>query len=447
MNTTKSAPAWNWGPFTIRFPFFHFKPSWPEFFQGIFISAATSMALTPVMMGYFGLTFEEAVAAAAVHATFIVMAPMWLGEPYASGWVTAALPFVFSYVLSNQFPTPAERWQAMAALSFVFALLTGVLGIMGWGTALIKKIPNVLKAGIIMGSAIASFVQIFDMNDAKNSIKLQPISTIVALSICLIITFSKPFSQWKHKSRILKFIADLGLLPGFIAAAIIGPIVGEIVYDIQWGFVLPPFGDLWNKASPFAIGWPSWEMYLEVIPLALIGYVLTFGEIVTGDEIIKAAQPSRPDDPIEIDNNRVHRNLCIRNILCGLIAPFFPTQGPLWTGVQIVVVNKWAQGKQAMDNLYGGINSFYLFGLPVIFVTLPLITGIKPLLGIALTLTLGLTGFACAYIAQHMVEQESEKGVAVLIGVALTFFDPWIGLGAGFLASWLIVGRQEKGPA
>ncbi|MFT7127708.1 MAG: hypothetical protein ACI9HX_001386, partial [Pseudoalteromonas tetraodonis] len=42
-------PGIKWGPFTARIPFIHVKLEWQEFVQGLLVSAATGMALVPIL--------------------------------------------------------------------------------------------------------------------------------------------------------------------------------------------------------------------------------------------------------------------------------------------------------------------------------------------------------------------------------------------------------------
>ena len=87
-------------------------------------------------------------------------------------------------------------------------------------------------------------------------------------------------------------------------------------------------------------------------------------------------------------------------------------------------------------------------GLPFIYFLLPLLTGLKPLLGIALSLTLILTGFACAYVAMAIPKTNASRGTALLVGAALALFEPWIGLAIGVSACLLLVGlEREQAPA
>src|SRR5690606_4806476 len=93
-------PGWNWGPFTFRVPFLHTRIEWPEFAQGIFVAGATGLGLVPILTGYFGLSFEEAVAIIFIQSMLISSAPIVFGEPYAPGWITPALPLALTFILA-----------------------------------------------------------------------------------------------------------------------------------------------------------------------------------------------------------------------------------------------------------------------------------------------------------------------------------------------------------
>lgn len=438
MSTHKEQPGWHWGPFTFRLPFYHTKLYWPEFLQGVLIASATGLALIPVMTGYFGLDFEQAVALSFLHSILITSAVILFGEPYAPGWITPALPLVLTFVIGG-YEEPVARFQAMTALSLNFAALVLILGITGMGRKMMVWLPDTLKAGLILGAAIAAFKRVF-VDDAERFLFEQPIATTLACAICLVFMFSIPMRRLKARNRFVMMLAALGLLPGFLAAALIGPLAGEVSYDIQWGFLLPPVADAWQQASPFAIGWPSLEMFAQALPLALITYVILFGDLVTGNELIRDGLEERHDEHIDIDPTRSHLSLAIRNGIMGVAAPFFPTQGALWTGVHVIILQRWRQGPKSMDSLHSGLASYYLMGIPFIFFLLPLLTALQPLLGIALSLTLVLTGFACAYVAMSIPKEDTSRGTVLLIGTCLAFFEPWVGLLVGIIATLALVG-------
>jgi hypothetical protein len=443
MNTTTNKGI-SWGPFTLRIPFIHIKFRAGEFFQGMVISGATAFAAVPVAMG-LGLSFEEGVALSFVAGSLIASGPIFFGEPMAPGWITPALPIVIAaFATKGQFNgvyDPAT-FQFMAAMCIEFTLLVFILGSTGWGKKLIQIIPNGLKAGIILGAALAAFYQVFVTDMDK--LMLQPISMAVAIILCVITTFSDPFKKLAEKNIFFKKIGSLGLLPGFILAGLVAFLLKEVTFDIQWGFQVPDVVALFNKTSPLVIGFPSLPMYLEALPLVIIGYTLLFGDLITATEVLNDGQKSRPDEPLDINLDRSHLSIAVRNFLGLLINPFFPTQGALWTGVHVVVVERWKKGPKEMPSIFDGLGSYYLMGLPILYFTLPFITLMKPLMQMALTLTLILTGFACAYVAMAIPKKNTEMASALLIAVFITFFSAWVGLLVGILLSVLVIGLDKK---
>ena len=443
MNTTTSKGI-SWGPFTLRIPFIHIKFRAGEFFQGMVISGATAFAAVPVAMG-LGLSFEEGVALSFVAGTLIASGPIFFGEPMAPGWITPALPIVIAaFATKGQFNgvyDPAT-FQFMAAMCIEFTLLVFILGSTGWGKKLIQIIPNGLKAGIILGAALAAFYLVFVTDMYK--LMLQPIYMAVAIILCVITTFSDPFKKLAERNILIKKVGSLGLLPGFIIAALVAYFLKEVTFDIQWGFQIPDVVALFNKTSPLVIGFPSFAMYLEALPLVIIGYTLLFGDLITATEVLNDGQKSRPDEPLDINLDRSHLSIAVRNFLGLLVNPFFPTQGALWTGVHVVVVERWKKGPKEMPSIFDGLGSYYLMGLPILYFTLPFITLMKPLMQMALTLTLILTGFACAYVAMAIPKKNTEMASALLIAVFITFFSAWVGLLVGILLSILVIGLDKN---
>ena len=430
----------SWGPFTTRIPFRHTTLVGSQFVQGCFVAAAAVLALVPLLQSGFGLSFYEAVTISLIHSILLASAPMIYGDPFSPGWLTPALPLVLVYVMGS-YTDPASRFQAMTALSIEFAVLLLLMGGTGLGRWFHDWLPSTLKACMIMGASISAFKRIFF--DDISSLQALPITAITALSICMLFTFSVPFKRYIKKYKVLAVVASLGLLPGVLAAMLIGPFVGEISYDIQWGIFIPQFSSLWQKVSPFAIGWPSLGMYVNAAPIVVVSYIIFFGDIITGEEIIKGAQAHRPDDVIDTNVTRIHFSCAIRNFLMALFAPFFPTQGVLWTGVQVIIVERWSQGRDAMPSLFCGISSYNMLGVPLLLLLLPLVTLLEPILPVALMLTLLLTAFACAYIALSLVKGDVERGVVILGGVSLAMFDAWLGLLISIVAVLLLVGFQR----
>ncbi len=445
MNTkSTTSNGLKWGPFTLRIPFIHSKFRAGEFLQGLVISGATAFAAVPIGMG-LGLTFEEGVALSFIAGTLIASGPIFFGEPMAPGCVTPAIPIVIAaFAAKGQFNGvyQVETFQFMAALCMEFTLLLFILGITGWGKKLVEIIPNGLKAGIILGAALAAFYQVFVTDMDK--LMLQPISMTVAIGLCVITTFSDPFKVLAKKNNFFKRVGSLGLLPGFVLAGFLAFIFNEVSFDIEWGFRIPDVASLFSRTSPLSIGLPTLGMFVEAIPLVIIAYTLLFGDLITGIEVLKDGQANRPDEILDINLDRSHLSVAVRNFLGLLVNPFFPTQGALWTGVHVVVIERWKKGHKEMPSIFDGLSSYYLMGLPFLYVTLPFITLMKPLMQMALTLTLILTGFACAYVAMAIPKKNSEMASALLIAVFITFFSAWVGLLLGILLSVFVVGFEKN---
>ena len=132
--------------------------------------------------------------------------------------------------------------------------------------------------------------------------------------MCTITTFSEPFKRLGEKNKLIKLVGSLGLLPGFLIAALVGYFTGEIVWVWENDLIIiPPVAEVYKLTSPFSIGFPNINQFIEVIPLVLIGYLLLFGDFVTGTEIIKEAQKKRPDEQVDININRSHNSVGMRN--------------------------------------------------------------------------------------------------------------------------------------
>lgn len=473
-------PGFKWGPFTFRVPFLHTRVEWPELVQGIFVAGATGLGLVPVLMGFFGLTFEEAVAFAFLQSVLLSSQPILFGEPFAPGWVTPALPLVLGAMIIGGAPLyedPADMWRFMAALTINFAAIIFFMGITGLGGRVVQALPNAFKGGIIMGAAIAAIYRVF-FND-PTLFQAMPVSTTVSVAFCILLTFSIPVVKLKQKYKGLALFASLGLLPGFFAAGLVGPFAGYLAPPVEWlvgkgwlketwsgyfhqevvysfviegantpyGILFPPFMSLWEKISPLSIGFPDLSMIISAIPLAIIGYVLLFGDLITGSEIIKISQPARPDEKLDVNLNRTHLSIGIRNAISLIVAPFFPTQGTLWTGVQVIIAQRWAEGKGGMQSFFSGTASYYVFGIPLLYMCAPLLAGLEPLMPIALSLTLVLTGFACAYVAMGLQRTNAERGAVIIIGSAIAFFsNPWIGMIVAVLTTIGLIGFSDPDP-
>ncbi|UTW49836.1 solute carrier family 23 protein [Bacterioplanoides sp. SCSIO 12839] len=409
-------PYWPAGPFKIRLPFIHYRWEFPEMIQG-FIMFVVGLAMIPLLQKYLGMPYEAALAFTFIAGLGYIL-PALLGVPMVPGWITPAIPVVLLF-LGGYEPGP-EAIKAMFALQIEVTIIFLVLGLTGWGSKLVNVIPNSLKSGIIIGAGIAAL-----MGELKTGGRVDstPISLIAGSVVAAYILFSLSFKNVMEQNAFARKIANFGMVPGMIIAMIIGWVVGEYpLPEIEWGITNPDFG-LMADYLIFATGFPETEMFLLAIPTALIAYVIAFGDILVGRTLLERVDRERDDEKIEINVDRVHVVTSIRNALHAFLAPWPGLSGPLFTAVHATVAERYAMGKKAMDSIYSGAGTFWIAGLMALL-CLPLVTMFKPVLPIALSLTLILTAYICIMVGMEQLDNPTERGVAGIVAVTLAMPDP-----------------------
>lgn len=409
-------PYWPAGPFKIRLPFIHYNWEYPEMIQG-FVMFVVGLAMIPLLQKYLGMPYEAALAFTFVAGLGYIL-PAILGVPMVPGWITPAIPVVLLF-LGGYEPGP-EAIKALFALQIEVFFIFLILGLTGWGSKLVNVIPNSLKSGIIIGAGIAAL-----MGELKagGRIDSTPISLIVGSVVAAYILFSLSFKNVIESSALARRISNFGMVPGMALAMIVGWTVGEYpLPDIQWGITQPDFA-LMSDYLIFAVGAPTLDMFLLAIPTALIAYVIAFGDILVGKTLLQRVDQVRKDEEIEIDVDRVHIVTAIRNALHAFLAPWPGLSGPLFTAVHATVCERYAMGRKSMESIYSGGGTFWQAGLLALF-CLPLVSMFKPVLPIALSLTLVLTAYICIMVGMEQLNNPSERGVAGIVAVTLAMPDP-----------------------
>lgn len=409
-------PYWPLGPFQIRLPFVHYRIELPEAIQGLFMFVV-SLAMIPLLETYLGMPYEAALAGCVI-AGIGYMLPALLGVPLVPGWITPAIPVVLLF-LGGFAPGP-DAVQAMIALQILVFLVFVFFGVTGLGEKLVAVIPNSLKAGIIMGAGIAAL-----MGELRpgGRIEATPISLIIGSIIAVYVLFSLSFRDLAQRNPIAKKIADFGLVSAMLVAMVIGWVVGEYpVPDIEWGITQPDFSGL-AQYSPLTVGLPGLNVFLLALPTALIAYVIAFGDIIVGHTLIDRADHIRKDEKINDDVSRIHLVTAIRNGLHALFAPWPGLAGPLWTPVHATVAERYGINRKGMESIYSGGGTFWIAGFLALFI-LPLVTIFKPVLPIALSLTLVLTGYICIMVGIEQLRSSTERGVAGIVAIVLAMPDP-----------------------
>lgn len=409
-------PHWPLGPFKVRLPFLHYRWEFPEMIQAL-LMFVVSLGMIPLLQQYLGLPYEAALAGVVICGIGFML-PALLGVPLVPGWITPAIPVVLLY-LQNFTPGP-EAMRAMMALQIEVFVIFLFLGLTGLGNKLVTAIPNSLKSGIIIGAGIAAM-----MGELKTGGRVEgaPVSILIGAVIAAYILFSISFKSVVLRNPVAKMVSNFGMVPGLIIAMIVGWVLGEFpVPAIQWGITNPDFALLYAHL-PLTIGMPGWDMFLLAIPTAIIAYVIAFGDILVGFTLVKRADHLRTDEVIELNVTRVHLVTAIRNALHSVLAPWPGLAGPLWTPIQATTAERYALGRKAMDSLYGGQGTFWIAGFLALFI-LPLVTMFRPVLPLALSLTLILTAYICIMVGMEELKNSTERGVAGIVAVTLAMPDP-----------------------
>ncbi len=384
--------------------------------QGI-IMFVVGLAAIPLLETYLGMPYEAALAFCFIAGVLYTL-PALLGVPLVPGWITPALPVVLLYL--NGFEPGPEAIKALFALQIEVAVIFFILGVTRLGTKLVEIIPNSLKAGIIIGAGMAALMGELKLGGRVDS---TPISLIIGGIVSAYLLFSLSFKNVTQTSIIARKVATFGMVPGIVIAMIVGWSTGEYpLPEIEWGITKPDFA-LMGEYLAFSVGFPGWEMFLLAIPTAIIAYVIAFGDIVIGFTLVKRIDHLRDDEKIDTDIDRVHLVTAIRNAVHAFFAPWPGLAGPLWTAAHATVAERYAIGRRSMESIYSGGGTFWITGLIALF-ALPLITLFKPILPIALSLTLFLTAYICIMVGMEQLKNSVERGVAGIVAVTLAMPDP-----------------------
>ncbi|WP_417877041.1 xanthine/uracil/vitamin C permease [Vibrio sp.] len=423
-------PYWPLGPFKIRLPFIHYRWEFAEMLQAL-IMFVVSLAMIPLLEKYLGLPYDIALAYVVVCGIGF-MIPALFGVPFVPGWITPGIPVVLLFL--GDFKPGPEAIQALFALQLLVFIIFLVLGVTRLGSAMVKLVPNSLKAGIIIGAGIAA---IMGEISSGGRLAATPISLSIGSLVCLYLMFSVSFKGLIDRVPLAKKIVNYGMVPGMLIAISVGILVGEYpMPDIQWGITQPDFVGMWQYL-PFNIGFPDLDVFLMAIPTAVIAYIIAFGDIIVGQSLMQRADELRTDEVIENNIDRVHLVTAIRNALHAFFAPYPGLAGPLWTAVAATMAERYKHGREAMDSIYSGAGTFWITGFIALF-ALPLVSFFQPVLPIALSLTLLLTGYICLMVGLEQLNNNTERGIAGMMGVVLAVYGASWGLVTGVVLYVLI---------
>ena len=423
------------GPFKLRLPFIHYKFEWPDYFQGL-LMCAVDLAAIPLMIELLGMPFDVALAVVLMNG-LLYLTHHLLGDPVVPGWITPAVPLIMAYCML--FPEGPERVHSLVAFQMTLGLFSIVLGATGLASKVVTFIPPAIKSGVILGAGFAAVNSVFVIGGRFDSF---PWSISIAVGIAFYLIFSRHFARLKKTNPVLDLIGKLGILPIILLAVVIAPLFGEAARpEVEWGLISPDFSTLFQEYTVIGLGFPPLMMFVSAVPTVLAAYIVLFGDVLQSRALIAEADSLRPDEHIDYNPNRAHLIFGGRNTLMSIIGPDIVMAGPLWAAMQVVVIERYKEGKAAMNSLFGGSGSFR-WGTNSGLLLLPIVSLVEPILGIALSLTLLIQGFVSVRIG--IVESRSNRdlGIAGIIGAVLVSRGATWAFAVGIILTLLVYGRD-----
>lgn len=400
----------------LRLPFLHYRIEYQDFIQGA-ILCCVPLGITAAMVNILGMPIEVAVLMVVIN-NFFYLYHTSFGDPSIAGWITAGVPLYIAY-LTGYDPGP-ERMQALIALQVLVGGIFLILGVTGITKHIIKNFPVSMRAGILLGAGFASLMRVFD--PGQPFFAKIPVSFTVAALGSFFILFSSQAIRFREKYSLFAWIAGFGIAPGFVIGYATGLISGEIsmptgVFDRL--FIAMPFADMIGGFSAFGFGLPPMELWLSGISLAIIAYILAFGDILVLETMLKDCNESRTDDKISFEVSRNHLITAFRNIFQGFFVPFLALCGPQWTGGQALVVNRYKHSTPDQHPSYWGGAASIFWGMSLAMIFHPLVQLILPGKLIGFGLTLLIQGYLCVYLAFSICTTNVQRGIAGVMGAAL----------------------------
>lgn len=431
-------PYINLGLFKLRIPGIHYRLEMSELIQGLIIGT-TALSSIAIFTEYFGLSFDVAWGIVIIEV-FLYMMHSLLGDPVVPGWITPALPLTLAYI--SKFEVGQERIQAMMALQILVAIIFIVMGLTKSAGKLLNIVPNSIKGGILLSASISA---VFGEFKEGARIETYPYTIIFGFILVTFITFSNVFKKIKQKNNFLNIIASYGTLIPLLLALVFGITIGELPmpnFEIGTFIKFVDFKSIINTTSIFAVGIPSFKLFIDALPLALVIYIIAFGDFVTSETLIKEAVEDRDDEKIDFDSNRSNVISGIRNTILAILAPFPPLSGPLWAGITATIALRYKDGRKAMDSLIGGMGTFRLATF-ISVILIPIVSIMKPVFPIGIALTLLTQGFICARLAMEFCKTDLDRGVAGFMAVILFTKGAAYGLIAGIILHLLLIGFKK----
>ena len=328
------------------------------------------------------------------------------------------MPLITAFLLNYE-PGP-ERAYALVGMELMLGLMYVILGATGIANKLIDICPLSLKAGILIGSGFAACAGPYgfkSLADGGKGFFMYPIAWSIGCTLGIFLLF----------------------VPAIIVAGVVGMITGECALpDFSgvtsfWFNPIPGLTWVWKNFSILGVGIPPLEILAKDLPMAIMCYVIAFGDIVGGTAFLQDTKRYRQDEYIDISPDRTNMCCGFRNLIEAFFSPTCTMSGPLWSAMTVSVAERYKTGKENMYSIFGGSCSFNTTKW-ICQLIVPLMALIRPILPLAMAQTLIIQAFGSFYVGMNMARTNVERGVAGITAGAIAICpNPSYGLFVGIV--------------
>ena len=331
----------------------------------------------------------------------------------------------------------------MIALQMLVGLVFIFMGVTRLADKFVHAVPNSVKGGILLAAPVT--VMAGQLGENGNMHKY-PLAIVAGVGLLILISFSDKYQEKRKNNKFLDLVARYGNLFPYLIAMVVGLLVGELDapgLEIGTFIKIPQFKDIIDQVSIFGVGIPPASMFIKALPLALVCYVIAFGDFVTTETLVSEARQARDDEYIDFNSSRSNLVSGLRNLILSIIAPFLPFRSVMgWN--DCIRIHALQEGKKAMKSLLGGMASFRLATFLSVLI-IPVVSFFRPIFGVGSSITLMFQAFVCARIGMDYCKSDRDKMIAgVMAAVLATQGTAWasawalaVGFGLNiFLSNW-----------
>lgn len=208
------------------------------------------------------------------------------------------------------------------------------MGITKLADKFVHAVPDSVKGGILLAAPVT--VMAGQLGEGGNMHKY-PLAIVAGVGLLILISFSDKYQEKRKTNKFLDLVARYGNLFPYLLAMIVGLLVGELDapgLEIGTFIRLPHFREVIDQVSIFGVGIPPVSMFVKALPLALVCYLIAFGDFVTTVTLVTEARQAFVCARIGMDYCKSDRDKMIAGVMAAVLA----TQGSAWASAWALAV-------------------------------------------------------------------------------------------------------------